>query len=162
MAQISGFVPTTQVKHVFDYKMFDVANWVACLNRENGPRGVPSHEALKEHWRFPQSLDTLLPWTKTFSAHLEWWQNPTNVMRGTDLHPKTTVSNSLQIPQRRLGRLLRAHLYKGSLVRMGNKATHKCSRAKGGSSGPSKVQGRVLNPNSVGCYRQLNSNSLHK
>ena len=43
---------------------------------------------LKDHWRFPQSLDTLLPWTETISAHLEWWQNPTNVMKGTDLHPK--------------------------------------------------------------------------
>ena len=43
---------------------------------------------LKEHWRFPQSLDTLLPWTETISAHLEWWQNPINVMKGADLHPK--------------------------------------------------------------------------
>ena len=43
---------------------------------------------LKEHWTYPQSLDSLLPWTETISAHLEWWQNPTNVMKGTDLHPK--------------------------------------------------------------------------
>ena len=26
--------------------MFDVANWVACLNGENGPGGMPLHEAL--------------------------------------------------------------------------------------------------------------------
>ena len=45
---------------------------------------------LKKHWRFPQSLDSLLPWTETFSAHLEWWQNPTNVMKGTDRHTKDT------------------------------------------------------------------------
>ena len=25
---------------------------------------------LKEHWRYPQSLDSLLPWTESFSAHL--------------------------------------------------------------------------------------------
>ena len=43
---------------------------------------------LKEHWRFSQSLDTLFPWTEIISAHLEWWQNPTNVMKGSDLHPK--------------------------------------------------------------------------
>ena len=43
---------------------------------------------LEEHWRFPQLLDTLLLWTETISAHLEWWQNPTNVMKGSDLHPK--------------------------------------------------------------------------
>ena len=43
---------------------------------------------LKEHWKFPPPLDSLLPWTETFSAHLEWWQNPTNVMKAKDLHPK--------------------------------------------------------------------------
>ena len=43
---------------------------------------------LKEHWRYPQSLDSLLPWTETISAHLDWWQNLSNVMRGSDLHPK--------------------------------------------------------------------------
>ena len=42
---------------------------------------------LKEHWRYPQSLHSL-PGTETISAHLEWWQNPTNVMKGADLHPK--------------------------------------------------------------------------
>ena len=43
---------------------------------------------LKEHWRYPQLLATLLPWTETISAHLEWWQNPTNMMKGADLHLK--------------------------------------------------------------------------
>ena len=46
MAQTSGFDPMTQVKTCFDCKMFDVANWVACLNGENGPGGTHSHEAL--------------------------------------------------------------------------------------------------------------------
>ena len=46
MAQTSGFDPTTQVKMCFDCKMFDVANWVASLNGENGPGGMPSHAAL--------------------------------------------------------------------------------------------------------------------
>ena len=41
-----------------------------------------------EHWRYPQLLDSLLPWTETISAHLEWWQNPINVMKGADFHPK--------------------------------------------------------------------------
>ena len=46
MAQTSGFDPTSQVKTCFDCKMFDVTNRVACLDRENGPGGMPSHEAL--------------------------------------------------------------------------------------------------------------------
>ena len=36
----------TQVKTCFDCKMFDVANWVASLNGEDGPGGTTSHEAL--------------------------------------------------------------------------------------------------------------------
>ena len=46
MAQTSGFYPTTQDKTCFDRKMFDVSNWVASLNGENGPGGTTSHEAL--------------------------------------------------------------------------------------------------------------------
>ena len=46
MAQTSGFDPTSQVKTCFDCKMFDVANWVARLNGENGPGVTPSHEDL--------------------------------------------------------------------------------------------------------------------
>ena len=43
---------------------------------------------IEEHWRYPQSLEILLPWSETISAHLEWWQNLANVMKGADLHPK--------------------------------------------------------------------------
>ena len=64
--------------------------------------------------------------------------------------------------KRRLGRSLRANLYKGVVVRQGKNSTQKCSRAEGGFSGLSEVQGPVSKPNSVGCYRQLNSSSLHK
>ena len=35
-----------QLKSCFACKMFDVTNWVACLNGETGPGGTPSHEAL--------------------------------------------------------------------------------------------------------------------
>ena len=92
MAQISGFDPTTQVKTCFDCKMFDVANWVASLNGENGPGGTPSHEPLSVSSQGaleissvtgqPPSLDRI------HAAHLDWWQNPSNVMKGADLHPK--------------------------------------------------------------------------
>ena len=44
--KLSEFDPTSQVKTCFHCKMFDVVNWVACLNGENGPGGMPSHEAL--------------------------------------------------------------------------------------------------------------------
>ena len=63
MAQTSGFDPTTQVKICFDYKMFDVANGVAFLDRENGPRGMPSHETLSVSGT---SGDILSHWTTSF------------------------------------------------------------------------------------------------
>ena len=66
MAQTSGFDPMTQVKTCFDCKMFNVANSVACLHMR------PFQFHLKEHWRYPQSLDSLLPWTEMISTHLDW------------------------------------------------------------------------------------------
>ena len=145
MAQTSGFDPTTQVKTCFDCKMFDVANWVACLNAEDGPRGTPSHEALSVSPQGALEISSVVPWTEAISAHLEWWQNPTNVMKGADLHPK---DHSIQLftdasNEGSQGRSLRASLYKGFVVRQGKKATHKCSRTEGSFSGPSKVQGPV-------------------
>ena len=43
---------------------------------------------LKENWTFPQLLDKLLPWSDSIIAHLDWWQNPQNVLKGADLHPQ--------------------------------------------------------------------------
>ena len=92
MAQTSEFDTASQVIMCFDCKMFDVANWVVCLNGKYGLGGTPSHEALSispmEHQKYPQSLDSLLSWTETISPHLDWRQNPTNMIRGADLHPK--------------------------------------------------------------------------
>ena len=84
-------------------------------------------------------------------------------MKGADLHPK---DHSIQLFTDASNEGWGAHLEqtsaKGLWSDREKKATHKCSRAKGGLSGPSKVQGQVSKPNSVGCYRQLNSSSLHK
>ena len=93
MAQTSGFYPTTQVKTCFDCKMFDVSKIGLLASTEKMvPEGRihmrPFQFHLKEHWKFPQPLDSLLPWTEAISAHLDWWQNPANVMKGSDLHPK--------------------------------------------------------------------------
>ena len=117
----------------------------------------PFQFVLKEHWRYPQSLDSLLG-QKPFQ-HLEWWQNPINMKKGTDLHPK---DHSIQLFTDTSNEGWGVHLEQASTNRQGKKATHKCSRAEGSFSGPSKVQGPVSKPNSVGCYGQLNSSSLHK
>ena len=116
---------------------------------------------LKEHWRYPQSLDNLLPWTEAIAAHLDWWQN----QRDERCRPS---SQRPQYPtlylrlKRRLGRSLRPKFYKGSVVRSGKKATHKCPRIEGGLPGSSRLQGPVPEQNSATCDRQLNSGSLHQ
>ena len=167
MAQTSGFDPTTRVKTCFDCKMFDVSNWVASLNGEMVPEGRlhrrPFHFHLKEHWRYPQSLDNLLPWTEAIAAHLDWWQNPSNVLKGADLHPK---HHSIQLftdaSHEGWGAHLDQKFHKGSVVRSGKKATHICPRIEGGLPGPSRLQGPVPESNSVSCDVQLNSGSLHQ
>ena len=92
MAQTSGFDPTPQVKTCFDYKMFDVSIGLLASTEKMVPEGRlhmrPFQFHLEEHWRYPQSLHNLLPWTEAIAAHLDWWQNPSNVMKGADLHPK--------------------------------------------------------------------------
>ena len=90
MAQTSGFDPATQVKTCFDCKMFDVGNWVACLNGENDPGWTPSHEALSVSSQGELEISSVAgqPHSLDISAHLDWWQNPTNVMRGADFLPK--------------------------------------------------------------------------
>ena len=167
MAQTSGFDPTTQVKTCFDCKMFDVANWIACLIGENGPGGTPSHEALSVSSQGALEISSVAG-------------QPPKLARSHFCTPRLVAEShkcderwrpSSQRPQyptlyrrlkQRLGRSLRLKFYKGSVVRPGKKATHKCPRVEGGLPDPSKLQGPVSEPNSVGCNRQLNSGSLHK
>ena len=89
----SALVKPTQERllKLQDCKMFDVANWVACLNGEDGPRGTPLYEALSVSPQGALEISSVTgqpPWIEIISAHLDWWQNPTNVMKCADLHPK--------------------------------------------------------------------------
>ena len=126
MAQTSGFDPKTQVKTCFDCKMFDVANWVACLNGENGLGGTPSHEALSVSSQGALEISSVAG------------QHPS--LDRIHCSPPRLVAKSLkrdercrpssQGPQyptlyrhlkRRLGRSLRSKFYKGSVVRSGKR-----------------------------------------
>ena len=165
--KLQNLILRLKSKHVLTARCFMSLIGLLASAEKMVPEGClhmrPFQFHLKEHWRYPQPLDTLLPWTETTSAHLDWWHNPTNMMKRADFHPKDhSIQLSYRCIKRRLGRSLRANLCKRSVVRQGKKATHKCSRAEGGFSGPSKVQGPVSKPNSVGCNGQLNSGSLHK
>ena len=71
MAETSGFDLKLKVRTCFDAICLMSLIGFACLNEEDGPGGMPSHE-----------------------THLEWWQNPTNVMKGEDFYPQ---DHSIQI-----------------------------------------------------------------
>ena len=93
---------------------------------------------------------------------LDWWQNPSNMMIGTDLHPKDhRIQLFTDASNEGWGAHLNQSFTKG-LVRRGKKATHKCPRGEGGLTGPSKLQGPVLEPNCASCNGQNNSGSLHQ
>ena len=167
MAQTSGFDPKTQVKTYFDCKMFDVANWVACLNGENGPGGTPSHEALSVSSQEALEISSVAGQPPSLDrSHC----SPLRLVAKSLKHDERRRPSS-QRPQyptlyrrlkRRLGRSLRSKFYKGSVVRPGKKAIHKCPRIECSLPGPSKLQGPVSEPNSTSCNGQLNSGSLHK
>ena len=167
MAQTSGFDPTTQVKTCFDWKMFDVSNWVASLNGENGPGGTPSHEALSVSSQGALEISSVAG--QPPSLDRSHCSSPRLVAKSRKRDERCRPSS--QRPQyptlyrrlkRRLGRSLRPKFYKGSVARSGKKATHKCPRIEGGLPGPSRLQGPVPESNSVSCHRQLNSGSLHQ
>ena len=142
MAQTSGFDSASQVKMSFDCKMFDVANWVACCNGENGPRGTPSHEALSVSPQGaleissvtgqPPSLDRDRFITPRLVAEPHKCDDRCRPSSPRPQHP--TLYRHLK---QRLGRSLKPKFYKRSVVRRGQKATHKCSRVEGCLTGPS-------------------------
>ena len=167
MAQTSGFDPKTQVKTCFDCKMFDVANWVACLNGENSPGGTPSHETLSVSSQGALEISPVAG--QPPSLDKSHCSPPRLVAKSLKRDERCRPSS--QRPQyptlyrrlkRRFGCSLRSKFYKGSVVRSGKKATHKCPRIEGGLTGPLKLQGPVPEPNSASCNGQLNSGSLHQ
>ena len=69
--------------------MFDVANWVAHLNREDGPRGTPSHEALSVSPQGALVISSVIE--NSLSLVRDHFSSPRvveNVMKGVGLHPK--------------------------------------------------------------------------
>ena len=101
---------------------------------------------LKENWKIPQSLDNLFPWSVTVTAHLDWWQNPLNVMKGSDLHPKDlSILIFTEASNIGWGTYLNQDTTKG-LWSDGEKVLHiKCLRTKGSLFGSETFQNSCKN-----------------
>ena len=122
MDQTPGFDPTPQVKTCFDCKMFDVVNWVASLNGENGPGGTPSHEALSVSSQGSLEISSVAG--QPPSLYRSHCSPPGLVAKSLKRDERRRPSS--QRPQyptlyrrlkRRLGRSLRPKFYQGSVVR---------------------------------------------
>ena len=129
MAQTSGFDPKTA------RCLMSLIGLLASTEKmvpEGRLHMRPFQFHLKEHWRYPQSLDSLLPWTEAIAAHLGWWQNPSNVMKGADLHPK---DHSIQLFTDASNEGWGAHLDQNSTKDLWSdrekRATHKRPRIEG-------------------------------
>ena len=149
------------------FSLQDVANWVACLNGENGPGGTPSHEALSVSSQGELEIFSITGQPPYLDRN--HFCTPRLVIESHKCHERCRPSSQrTQHPtlyrrlKQRLGRSLRSKFHKGSVVRQGKKATHKCPRVEGDLPGHSKLQGPMSEPNSVGCNGQLNNGSLHK
>ena len=126
MAQTSGFDPTSQVKTCFDCEMFDVANWVARLNGENGPGGTPSHEALSVSPQRALEISSVVGQPPSldrnhFSTHRLVAKSHKCDERCRPSSQRPQYPTLYRRLKRRLGRSLRADLHKGSVVRQGKR-----------------------------------------
>ena len=147
--------------------MFDVSNWVASLNGENGPRGTTSHEALSVS---PQgALEISSTSGQPPSLDRSHLCTPSLVAESCKCDERLTPSS--QRPQyptryrrlkRRLGLSLRTKFYRRSVVSPGKRASHKRPRIKSCLSGPETLQRPVSGQNRASCDGQLNCGGLHK
>ena len=63
---------------------------------------------LKNNWRVPESLETVIPVPKSLHPHLRWWLEESNVLLGQPLHP---LKHALQIFTDTSSEGWGAHLY---------------------------------------------------
>ena len=167
MAQTSGFDPTTQVETCFDCKMFDVSNWVASLNGEDGPGGTPSHETVSVSPERALEISSVAGQPPSLDrSHFCSSGLVAESCKGDDR--RRPSSQRPQYPtlyrrlKRRLGRSLRTKFYKRAVVTSGKRTSHKRPRIESCLSGFETLQRPVSGPNSASCHGQLNCGSLHK
>ena len=147
--------------------MFDVSNWVASLNGENGPRGTTSQEAdsvspqgameISSTTGQPLSLDRSHLCTPGLVA-----ESCKRDERLTPSSQRPKYPTPFRRLKRRLGRSLRTKFYTRSVVSPGKRASHKRPRVKSCLSGPETLQRPVSGPNRASCNGQLNCGGLHK
>ena len=80
---------------------------------------------LKQNWRVPESLEKVIPVSRSLHPHLRWWLEESNVLQGQPIPSKTCSAIVYRCIKRRLGRSLKQSHCKGNLVPARKQATHK-------------------------------------
>ena len=94
-------------------------------------------------------------------AHLDWWQNPQNLLKDSP-PPRIQHSSVYRRLKRRLGRSLKSRFYQRTVVRSRKIIAHKRFRTKGSVLGHKTLQASMPKSNRPGCHGQLNGSSLHQ
>ena len=113
----------------------------ACLNRENGPGGTPSHEALSVSPQGALEIVVGQPPSLDRNHFSTPRVVPESHKRDERCRPSSQKGQSIQLFTDASNKGCRTHLEQASTKGLWSdrkkKATHKCSRAEGGFSGPS-------------------------
>ena len=117
---------------------------------------------LKNNWRVPESLEKVIPVSKSLHPHLRWWLEESNVLLGQPLHPLKHALQIFRCIKRRVGRSLRRAHCKGTVVPTREQVTHKPLGAESSISSSKRVSNPSLQQDSVGSYRQHNSGCLYQ
>ena len=160
MAQTSGFDPTTEVKICFDCKMFDVTNWIACLNGENGPRGTPLHEVLSVSSQGALEISSVVGQPPSLDRN--HFNKPT-VVAECHLHLKDHSTQLFtDVSKERWGAQLEQASTKELWSDREKRLHINVLELQAASLTLQRFKDQCQKQNSVGCYGQLNSSILHK
>ena len=167
VAKTAGINPQDNQPVCPDCKTFDVAHWVASINRKNGPRRSPSHETLSVASQGELDISSVTGQAPSLVRH----HNSSSGLvaestkcsqRCRSPPPRTQRSSVYRCLKRRLGRSLKSRLYQRTVIRSRKIVAYKRFRTKGSVLGPKTLQASMPKSTSPGCHGQLNGSSLHQ
>ena len=146
-------------KHVLTARCLMLLIGLLASMEKNGPRGSPSHEALSVSPQRALEISSVVGQPPSLDRnHFSTPRVGAESLKRDERCRPSSKDHSIQLftdaSNKGLGTHLEQAYRKGLWSDTIKKATHKCSRAECGFSGPSKVKVPVSKPNSVSCYRQ--------
>ena len=124
---------------------------------------------LKTHWKYPQSLDKVIPCSEILKKHLIWWKNPKNVLTSHNsqwLCQSTETCRGTQSPSvyrcfgQGLGCTFGRPDSQWTVVGHRSKFAYKYSGAKGSVSSNKVFSNSSFEQEGLGGLRQFNSGGL--